>query len=365
MGAGADRVAAIESGARFAVILGPGGEKLPQERLFWRSALAVKAVGSIAFGKPKRWPPRADRGARRKICRPSAAPGLHDMATGRLLLIDGPGSDSLVVPLSYGRVRIVQRLPRVLVSHVRLRPGSSGGVSVLDATLADERGQVVAEIEGYVVKAVDPRVLKTGRKSESRSPLERWVEQGILPDEGFDVLGRILGQTHEAQVLVSPLDLHAMIAELRPPTRTRRRARGLRPRVHRSRALSTDAPRAEIARSAWPGCGASSSASSGRIARCVLRSGRALADCAAAVREDSQDVGVDYAGHPFGAPTVGGARGGGPHPARADPRSRRRRHRRAAHGRRPSTCRRVAPVLIKKGARGGRSYCVHARGGTS
>jgi acyl transferase domain-containing protein/thioesterase domain-containing protein len=199
---------------------GPGEQQLPQERLL-AFGTRWKAVRSIAFGK-------AEALARLELLEGHAAdlqtfalhPGLLDMATGcAFSLIDGPGSDSLVVPLSYGRVRIVQRLPRVLVSHVRLRPGSSGGVSVLDATLADERGQVVAEIEGYLVKAVDPRVLKTGRKSESRSPLERWVEQGILPDEGFDVLGRILGQTHEVQVLVSPLDLHAMIAELRPPER--------------------------------------------------------------------------------------------------------------------------------------------------
>ncbi len=91
---------------------------------------------------------------------------------------------------------------------------------MLDVTLADEHGHVAVEIEGYVVKAVDPRVLKGTSKSDAgASPLERWIEHGILADEGFDLLGRIVAQTQEAQVLVSPLDLHTMIAELRTPER--------------------------------------------------------------------------------------------------------------------------------------------------
>src|SRR6185295_15213705 len=80
------------------------------------------------------------------------------------------------------------------------------------------QGRVVLEIEGYVVKAVDHRVLRGPRKADAApTPLERWVEQGILPDEGFDLFGRVMAQQTGMQVLVSPLDLPAMIAELRPP----------------------------------------------------------------------------------------------------------------------------------------------------
>jgi acyl transferase domain-containing protein/thioesterase domain-containing protein len=225
---------------------GPGEQQLPQERLL-AFGTRWKAVRSIAFGK-------GEALARLELLEGHGAdlqtfalhPGLLDMATGcAFSLIDGPGTESLVVPLSYGRVRIAGRLPRVLVSHVRLRPESSGGVSVLDATLADEQGRVVAEIESYVVKSVDPRVLKSARKSESaKSPLERWVEHGILPDEGFDVLGRILGQDREVQVLVSPLDLHAMIAELRTPERPA--APALTAAASAEGASSPDAPRDEI-----------------------------------------------------------------------------------------------------------------------
>jgi thioesterase domain-containing protein len=214
----------------------PGAQQLPQERLL---ALGPRwnVVRSIAFGRdeavthlelPDTYAGDLDVYA--------LHPGLLDMATGSAFaLIEGAGTDStLVVPLSYGRIRIARPLPARLVSHVRLRPGSREGVGVLDVTLADERGNVAVEIEGYVVKAVDPRVLKGTSKSDpAASPLERWIEHGILADEGFDLLGRIVAQTEEAQVLVSPLDLHAMIAELRTPER---------PGPSRAAGQSTSAP---------------------------------------------------------------------------------------------------------------------------
>jgi acyl transferase domain-containing protein/thioesterase domain-containing protein len=149
-------------------------------------------------------------------------PALLDMATGSAfaLLQLLPDESSLFVPLSYGKARIAQRLPQRLVSHVRVRPGSGEGVGVLDATFADEHGAIVAEIEGYVVKSVASTVLKGIRKPEAAaSPLERWIEHGIRPDEGFDVLGRVLRQPGATRVLISPLDFHAMVAELRAPER--------------------------------------------------------------------------------------------------------------------------------------------------
>jgi thioesterase domain-containing protein/aryl carrier-like protein len=140
-------------------------------------------------------------------------------------------------------------MPRRLLSHVRLRPGSGPGVGVLDVTLADEGGRVVAEILGYVVKAVDSGVLKTARKVEpSASPLERWVEQGIRADEGFDLLARVIRQDREAQVLVSPLDLHAMLAELRAPEKPATAGPAPAPGAAASGATAADAPRDEIER---------------------------------------------------------------------------------------------------------------------
>ncbi len=226
---------------------GPGEQLLPQERLlgFGRR---WKAVRSIAFG-------RGEALARLELSDTHAPdldvfalhPALLDIATGATFsMIEGGGPDGLFVPLSYGRIRIAQRLPKQLVSHVRLRPESRDGVGVLDATLTDEHGRVAAEIEGYVVKAVDPKVLTAGRKTETAgSPLERWVEHGILPDEGFDLLGRVLGQSHEVQVLISPLDLHAMIAELRTPEKPAPAAHPA-PTQSASADAAADAPRDEI-----------------------------------------------------------------------------------------------------------------------
>lgn len=226
---------------------GPGEQQLPQERLlgFGRR---WKAVRSIAFG-------RAEALTRLELPDAHADdlgvyalhPALLDIATGAAFsMIEGGGTDGLFVPLSYGRIRIRQALPKRLVTHVRVRPESRDGVGVLDATLADEQGRVAAEIEGYVVKAVDPKVLTAGRKAETpASPLERWVENGILPDEGFDLLGRVLGQRDEVQVLVSPLDLHAMIAELRAPEKPAA-AQSAASTNASTASARTDAPRDEI-----------------------------------------------------------------------------------------------------------------------
>ncbi|HYN05181.1 MAG TPA: SDR family NAD(P)-dependent oxidoreductase [Vicinamibacteria bacterium] len=223
---------------------GPGEQSLPQEQ-----ALAFgprwKAVRRMAFGT-------AEAVAHLELPEALAGdletyglhPGLLDMATGfAFSLVEGGAT--LHAPLSYGRLRAAQHLPRRVVSHVRLRPGSGPGVGVIDATLADEQGRVVAEIEGYVVKAVEPGVL--GRRAEPRppSPLERWVEHGITPDEGFDLFRRVLAQDREVQVLVSPLDLHSMIAELRPKPPVMGSAQPVTPATASPEAAGT-APRDEI-----------------------------------------------------------------------------------------------------------------------
>jgi acyl transferase domain-containing protein/thioesterase domain-containing protein/acyl carrier protein len=226
---------------------GPGEQLLPQERLlgFGRR---WKAVRSIAFG-------RGEALARLELSDAHAHdldlfalhPALLDIATGAAFSMIEGGSDGLFVPLSYGRIRIAQRLPRQLVSHVRLRPESRDGIGVLDATLTDEQGRVAVEIENYVVKAVDPKVLTAARKTETAaSPLERWVEHGILPDEGFDLLGRVLGQRHEVQVLISPLDLHGMIAELRAPEKPAAAAHAATQSASADAQSQADAPRDEI-----------------------------------------------------------------------------------------------------------------------
>jgi acyl transferase domain-containing protein/thioesterase domain-containing protein len=229
----------------------PGEQLLPQER-FLAFGRRWKAVRSIAFGVTEAL-------ARLELSVAQASeldvfalhPALLDMATGcAFSLIQNGGADSnLFVPLSYGRLRMHGRLPENVISHVRLRPGSSDGIGVLDATIADERGHVLLEIEGYVVKAVDPRVLKGARKTESSAtPLERWIEHGILPDEGFDLLGRVIGQDREVQVLVSPLDLHAMIAELRAPEKASASGHAAAPVTAQAADAQQDAPRDDIER---------------------------------------------------------------------------------------------------------------------
>jgi acyl transferase domain-containing protein/thioesterase domain-containing protein len=197
-----------------------GGQALPQERLLSFGA-RWKVVRRIDFGSHEAL-------ARLELPEKFAEdlpvyqlhPGLLDMATGCAFSLIPAREEQVIVPLSYGRIRISAALPQRLVSHIRLRSHTPEGVGILDVTLADERGLVVAEIEGYVVKAVDPAVLKGGRKAATAaSPLETWLQFGILPEEGFDVLGRLLAQSGEVQVLLSPTDLPRMLAQLEAPER--------------------------------------------------------------------------------------------------------------------------------------------------
>jgi acyl transferase domain-containing protein/thioesterase domain-containing protein/acyl carrier protein len=195
-----------------------GRQALPQERLLSFGA-RWNVVRRVQFGS-------GEAVARLELSQRFAEdlsvyhlhPGLLDMATGCAFALIPARDEQVIVPLSYGRVRVSAALPQTLVSHIRLRSHTPEGVGILDVTLADERGLVVAEIEGYVVKAVDPAVLKGGRKAAAAaSPLETWLQFGILPEEGFDMLGRLLAQPGEVQVLVSPTDLPQMLAQLETP----------------------------------------------------------------------------------------------------------------------------------------------------
>jgi thioesterase domain-containing protein/NAD(P)-dependent dehydrogenase (short-subunit alcohol dehydrogenase family)/acyl carrier protein len=225
----------------------PGEQKLPQEALL-AFGPRWKVLRSVAFG--------ADEAlAHLELADAHAAdlesfalhPGLLDIASGCAFSLMPTDSGAVFVPLSYDRLRIAGPLPRHLVSHVRRRAESAGGVGILDVTLADASGRVVVEIDGYVVKAVDPAVLKGIRKADApASPLEKWVEQGIGADEGFDLLARVLRQDGEVQMLVSPLDLHLMLAELRAPRRATPAAGSAAPAASAGAPTTADAPRDEI-----------------------------------------------------------------------------------------------------------------------
>lgn len=160
-------------------------------------------------------------------------PAMVDMAmAGAQELI--PGFDEhqdFFVPLSYGAVRIHAPLPQNVLSHVtyRERESSAGQFAVFDVTIYDELGHLLAELEEFTMVRVKDRNRLTGDgvppavplaelappPRASRPPID--LSNGISTAEGLTVFDRILESGITGQVIVSPLDLDAVIARARAP----------------------------------------------------------------------------------------------------------------------------------------------------
>ena len=160
-------------------------------------------------------------------------PALLDIATGFAMeLIDGyTPAAGLWVPMTYGKMRIHAALPAVIWSHVRLRSTTDlgPGYASFDVTIADEVGRVVLEVEDFTIKQLaagtdlaatldrssETKLAGGGRGHADAEPppalqrLAAQVDQGILPEEGFEALLRAVG-TGKPQVVVSSIDLAAL-----------------------------------------------------------------------------------------------------------------------------------------------------------
>jgi len=147
-------------------------------------------------------------------------PALLDMATGAALYLteDYGHSNDLFLPISYKKMCAYRPLPARFFSHIRPRQENSAHseIETFDITLFDERGLVLAEIEGFSMRRIaDPSVAlenKVAVRDDSRSagelPIEIPALPGISPREGARALVRILlASTPTAVVAVAqPLD---------------------------------------------------------------------------------------------------------------------------------------------------------------
>jgi acyl transferase domain-containing protein/NADPH:quinone reductase-like Zn-dependent oxidoreductase len=145
-------------------------------------------------------------------------PALLDMATGGAQpLISGfePARD-FYVPFSYGRLTLWGGFTRRLHSHVRLREAKSQGVALFDVTVADEHGNVLAEITDFLMKKVSH--LATGQARSSAATLAGEILQnGIATGEGIQAFERILACGVAPQVIVSPVDPHLWARKAEAP----------------------------------------------------------------------------------------------------------------------------------------------------
>lgn len=156
-------------------------------------------------------------------------PALVDLATGFAMdLVEGYTGERLWVPLSYGKVRVFDRLPAELVSVVTVRPNSSEsrGLAMFDVAICDVDGNVLVSIERFTIKLLDGdldvgggrRALAvelefdddtSGPRQMSLSELvfQQNLAQGIVPDEGQRLFGRAIGATDLPVVYLTSIPL--------------------------------------------------------------------------------------------------------------------------------------------------------------
>jgi phthiocerol/phenolphthiocerol synthesis type-I polyketide synthase E len=156
-------------------------------------------------------------------------PALLDVATSLMGFVEA-GSH---LPISYQRMALRRPLPGRLYSHLRKRrEGTDGRETVaVDITLMDENGEVVVEIERFVMKQVTeasslrrPAETATAappaggpKAGEQRPQVISRVDasDGILSQEGVEVVRRVLSRGRDLpQVVASAKDLQVLLAQV-------------------------------------------------------------------------------------------------------------------------------------------------------
>ncbi|WP_126172152.1 type I polyketide synthase [Altericroceibacterium xinjiangense] len=165
-------------------------------------------------------------------------PALLDFATAgaQALIPDRVASRDFFAPFSYRRFVQHAPFPARIVSHVRYRPGAeaSGLTAAFDVTITDSEGQVLAEISEFTMMRVqDAGLLSLGQSDKSAPDAApaavRTIRhaEGILPEEGVEVVARILRQSPKSHLIVSPYALGPVLSRLRaPPASPRMAANG-------------------------------------------------------------------------------------------------------------------------------------------
>ena len=144
-------------------------------------------------------------------------PAILDLATGGALeLIPGfRTGDDFFVPFSYGRLRLHGSLTADMCSHIRIRPPQDSETAVFDITLVDPDGNVLLEIDGFVMRRASGEIAAAAAPAAASSdpvdPLLEALANGITSDEGARALRRVLSEPLLAEVAVTSQNLQALI----------------------------------------------------------------------------------------------------------------------------------------------------------
>ncbi|NRQ32609.1 SDR family NAD(P)-dependent oxidoreductase [Nonomuraea sp. NN258] len=122
-------------------------------------------------------------------------------------------ADGSYLPLSYGRLVVRAPLPARFLSHLRHR-SSGAEIVAVDLTLMDESGAVLAEIEEFTLRRVNPGTLALN------GPAPAPTGSGIGPAEGVEAFHRALAAELGPQVVISATALAEVAERERRPVET-------------------------------------------------------------------------------------------------------------------------------------------------
>jgi NAD(P)-dependent dehydrogenase (short-subunit alcohol dehydrogenase family)/aryl carrier-like protein len=162
-------------------------------------------------------------------------PALLDVATSLMGFVE----EGTHLPISYQRLTLRRPLGTRIYSHLRKRDdGAEARETVaVDVTLMDENGEVLVEIERFVLKQVtETSTLRRPAAAETAAVASPAPEKtpepsakvasrvdasdGILSQEGVEAVRRVLSRRGDLpQVVASAKDLHILLAQVRSLTR--------------------------------------------------------------------------------------------------------------------------------------------------
>ncbi len=141
-------------------------------------------------------------------------PAVTDIAAtfGLHLLTEQQRKDSLFVPLSVDRIRIVAPLPLRSISRVELKGGAQDRFAAFDVQLHTPEGAPIATFEGFSLRGIDPNAMSRHAANQARkepSLAEAMLACGLRAEEAPQLFERVLAGTAR-DVVVSSISLSAI-----------------------------------------------------------------------------------------------------------------------------------------------------------
>lgn len=142
-------------------------------------------------------------------------PGMMDMATGagHLLVGNYDAERDFFVPMTYGKVTIIEGFEAKIYSHI-IWLGDESDRSKFNIRIYNSHGKCLIDIENFVVKRMSANALDDIDHAIS-AELDVDLSLGIMPMEGQEALNRILNVTACPQVIISPECFDTVVTKIR------------------------------------------------------------------------------------------------------------------------------------------------------